>query len=369
MTPPPRSALSTPGAARTLRLLFWNTFLLRVGALRTPFGTPALHAKPAVAARADEIGVTLAGEGHDVVALCEVFDDDERARVLAGWTGRPGPSAAVGPAIPGRGLRLIGKSSGLFTLSHLPVVRTDRHRFVEVGDPWRDADAHAAKGVLLVEVAPALGDPPADGGNVEIYSTHLAYGGDFLPRGADGPRAVTELRLAQVAELIDFVGATHRRGNLALVCGDFNIPARDPAHPDEPTMPYQRMAELFDAAGFDDLWASQGGGYGYTCDLYKRGRTICPFDPADPDGCLETAELADAFGSDAVGERIDYWFASRPTDDVPLEVATAQVHRRAFPRVPGTPGYDELPFLSDHVALELTLDLSPGASSPGSTGG
>ena len=40
-----------------------------------------------------------------------------------------------------------------------------------------------------------------------------------------------------------------------------------------------------------------------------------------------------------------------------MDVEARAVRRLAFPREPGVEGYDELPFLSDHLGLHLELTL------------
>ena len=336
---------------RTVRLLFWNTFLLEVLPIDTPFGRRAVHRKPAVAARSGEIGRAVAGR-YDVVALAEAFDSAEQERIAEAWAGAAGsptPRTAVGPD---RADGPLAKSSGLFTLSVLPVRRVERHTFENRGSRRHDADAHAAKGVLLVEI-----DPGADGRSIEVYSTHLAFGGDLLPRGrGTQAAAVRALRQAQAEELAAFVARTHSPGAVPLVCGDFNISARDPGEAD-PDGPYEALVATMATAGVTDLWAAAGGGYGYTCDLLKRGRGICPFDPADPDFAFESAECPDDFGTDRLGQRIDYWFGPPKHSWDEVGVVDFRIRRRAFPRVPGAESFDELGFMSDHVALHLEVTL------------
>ena len=48
----------------------------------------------------------------------------------------------------------------------------------------------------------------------------------------------------------------------------------------------------------------------------------------------------------------------RPTDADGVTVEVQAVRRLAFPRAPGVEGYDELPFLSDHLGLHVGLALA-----------
>jgi endonuclease/exonuclease/phosphatase family metal-dependent hydrolase len=324
-----------------LRVLVYNTYLLHV--LGLPGGIE-VAAKPGWRARAGEIGEAVAGQ-YEVVALTEVFDRVERKAILAGW-GSGNVHHEVGPT-SGR-LPVLGKSSGLLTVVDGPtVVRSDRHRFAERGSRWRDADAYANKGVLLVEIDVGLA------ANLEVYSTHLIYGNDFWkrPGGPHGANAV--VRQAQVDEVLDVVAATHRPPNVALVVGDFNVPASDP-HEDPSDRDYRRMRSSFDRAGFEDVWARHGDGPGYTHFYDAPPGGICRPDPSAPDFCAEPAEPPPG----GLATRIDYAWLQRPTADHRLAVAVSRLRRRSFPRRAGVEAFDVQPFLSDHLGLHLELRLS-----------
>jgi endonuclease/exonuclease/phosphatase family metal-dependent hydrolase len=326
-----------------VRVIWYNAFLLHVE-LPRPGGPITIGAKPAWRARAAEIGRALAGQ-YEVAALSEVFDEPEREAVLAGWDGRPA-THAVGP---GRAsIPMVGKSSGLVTVTDgLPVVRRAARRFRAKGAHWRDADAFASKGVLLVEADVGAA------GNLEVYSTHLIAGNDFLKRPG-GPAATATVRHKQVEELVAFIREVHRPGNVALVVGDFNVPAQ-PADGDE--RGYERLRRVLDSEGFDDVWAAHGRGPGFTaCDGVPG--SVCRPDPEAPEYCAEPAVVTP--GTRAA--RIDYAWLQRRHPAHLVAASVTSIRRRSFPRHPGADGYEAAPFLSDHLALDLALHV--GSPSP-----
>lgn len=337
-----------------LRCCFYNAFLLRAARVPLPGRPRYLHSAPAVDARARELGHRLAGR-YDVAALCEVFDQSEQRALVSGWHGRGGrhgrPRTAAGPPTFLRRVPLV-KTSGLLTVvDGRAVARTATHLYRTRGHRFLDADAWAHKGALLVEVDVGLA------ANLEVYSTHLIWGGDLLvPRERHHRSAVADFRQAQAHELLDFVRRTHRPGNATLVVGDFNI---DALHP---SAAYTDLTGAMGDAGFDDLWLTHGTGPGWTCDLRKAPEVIAVADPDDPDRCLDRASEEDQASADASpehgnepGKRIDFAWLRRPTGEDGVAVAVRAVRRLAFPREPGSPGYDELPFLSDHLGLHLEL--------------
>ncbi len=335
---------------RDLRFLFWNVFLLRP---RLVPGGPALPAvgelaAPATPARADEIGRTLAGS-YDVVAFAEAFEPPERARLLAGWSGRDHVSAHVGPGRsfpPGEPAAFA--TSGLLTVvDGLEVTRTEVHRYATRGSRLYDADAWANKGVLFVEIDPGLGGP-----RLEVASTHLIWGTGLV--GGSTARDVRRrhaLRMAQVDELVAFVEGQHRPGNALVVAGDFNVPAFDRHAADDPTRWHSELLARLARLGLQDTWAASGVGFGPTC-----GAAEDPFaddDPASPGYLRDDADPVLA----GRRERIDYVFV-REDDRDDLQVSFGRPRRRAFPRTPDAPDYARLPRLSDHLAVSVDLTLS-----------
>jgi hypothetical protein len=347
--------------SQRLRLLFWNVYLLQPRLIPGGPPLPAIRelSAPAVTARAGEIAAELPGQ-YDVVAFAEAFDPQERRRVLSGWATGPAVAAVAGPerTFPPGG-PLTFASSGLFTIidGHR-VVRTDQHRFDARGErPW-DADAWSNKGVLLVELDPwgtpgDAPDSPATAGHVELYSTHLFWGGGMLP----GPRADDHerrhmVRMAQTDELLAFVERTHRPENVAVIVGDFNVRVHDVDRPEQPNHWYEDLADRMARFDLVDTWAAAGVGPGHTC-----GGERDPFDEDDPD---DPGRLLDD-PSEPEGrpdrERIDFCWVQRSTPDHSIDVSFERPRRRAFHRTAGAKRRDLLPRMSDHLALEVTLDV------------
>lgn len=339
-------------------MLFWNTWLLRPrvwpGGPALPF-TDQIFA-PQVTRRAGLVGQALAGR-FDVCALAECFEPSEQRTVARAWE-----NGAV-QAGPRRG-RTRFTSSGLVTVvdpdagAGASVVGTAAHRFTAGGD-LRDSDTYASKGALLVRVR--LGGGPEDGTAgpaVDIVSTHLIAGGDWLPvPGANNHRRHHRARMAQVDELVSFVEEHRDRSNPLLLAGDFNVAAHD-THPDfadDPGRPYRELTERLAPLGVEDLWATHGLGAGSTATFDAPDQI--PADPGEPD---RVADLLDSDPGAAPGQRIDYlWFGPAPTGPENLDRTTATVDRPrrwAFPRpqVRGGPAGS----LSDHLALSVTLHLS-----------
>jgi endonuclease/exonuclease/phosphatase family metal-dependent hydrolase len=337
-----------PGLA--IRLLFWNTYLLKVGA--GPGGL-TLHEKPLVETRAPEVGAAVR-DAYDVTALAEVFRPQEVAAVLAG--AGVDPEAAVrGPATAAPSSFT---SSGLLTFARHPIVRTEQVVFRTRGRRLRDSDVWSRKGVLMVELD--LGLP----GNLEVFSTHLFYGGDLLWSGArHRSPEIAEVRQAQVHELLGFVDAVHHPANVALVVGDFNIDAEGRgadgwAQPGEGAEAAALLRGMFDDAGFDDAWTSVGDGPGWTCDLVEAPDERFEPDPAEPHLCAEPAPAA--LPGDQLS-RIDHAYLQRPTPSHRLDVRIGRFRRRAFPRSEQAPDHDVMATLSDHLGLHLELEVHPRA--------
>jgi len=307
-----------------LRVLAYNTFLLHIRLPTRRFGHDVMAA-PAYRHRAREIGTTMAGR-YDVVALMEVFDENEQAAVLDGWAGRDADHVA------GPGPSVLRKSSGLLTVVDGPTLtRTAHHRFAQRGSPLYDADVLANKGVLLAEIDV---DGPAA---LELYSTHLVAGNDFRRRGEAGS-SPNPFRLRQVEELLAFIRLVHHPSNVALVVGDLNVDADAASGPavDE----HRAVRAAFRRSGFDDLWELHGSGPGTTFGA----------DPAE------------------TPKRIDYAWLQRPNADHKIVVTPRAICTCAFQRAAGAPDSDAMPFLSDHLALDLRLAVSSPRGSQSSTG-
>jgi len=331
------------GAAVDLRVLFYNTFLLRVLPL---WGGRWVHAKPAIDARRREIGAALVG-GYDVAALAEVFTDDDRAALLDSWRVAEDDDLAVAVG-PGAGLPGAVTSSGLVTVARRPLVRSAHHTYRARGHRLLDVDAWANKGVLMVEV-----DVGLPGGNLEVYSTHLMYGGDLLSKRRRADPEVPRVRQAQAEELLAFAEATRKPENVAIIAGDLNVDAYGRG-PDgdlhEGHAPVAALQQAFADAGYDDGWDLVGEGQGWTCDLLVEPDAF-PLDPDTPDFCAEPAP--DRGGRHLV--RIDYAFVQRPQPTHGFDLRLDAFRRRPFPRPDGAPEHDVLATMSDHLGLHLEL--------------
>ena len=358
VTPTPR--LPRASGPLPVRLLFWNVFLLKPRPIAGGPGLPSIGeiAAPDVAGRAAEIGRTLFGR-HDIMAFAEAFDPKEQRLIFDGWQGRPRMSSVAGPGRSLLGGPLGIASSGLYTVvNRLLMQRVERHQYATRGSYVHDADAFANKGVLMTEV-----DPGVNAGRLEVFSTHLFYGGwTSSPRGAGELRRRHRIRMAQVAELVAFVAKTHRPQNVVVIVGDFNIPAVDPGYPDGPTAQYDDLMAALAPLGIQDVWAQYGAGPGDTC-----GAATDSFaDQTDPElpGALRDDEIDDE-GVPVASElalrrnRIDYLFVqeSRPEHTLGIEVGTPR--RMAYPRPLDATHRDRLPRLSDHLAV--TVRLLPSA--------
>ena len=338
-----------PGVA--VRVLFWNTYLLKVGSLP---GVRPLHEKPLVGARAEEVGAVLAADAYDVVALAEVFREQE-VRPLLHAAGVDAVAAVRGP-LADRPRTVT--SSGLLSWAGHPIVRHESTEFVRRGRRLSDSDAWASKGVLLVEVDLGLA------ANLEVFSTHLFDGGDLLrSRARHRSPEIPEIRHAQVQQLLGFVDAVHRPENVALGVGDFNVDAEgrgaDPEAPSgEGADAAARLAEVMGDAGFDDAWPMVGTGPGWTCDLRQAPADRFPADAEQPEMCAEPAPPARP--GDPLS-RIDHAYLQRPMPSHRIDVQLRAFRRRAFPRAEGAPASNVMRTLSDHAGLHLELELAERA--------
>jgi endonuclease/exonuclease/phosphatase family metal-dependent hydrolase len=340
-----------PPARVQCRILFYNTFLVVVrefGITWSDVGAPDRKK------RARRIGRRAAQAAFDVVALCEVFEGDDKDYIENHFKdnspeGGAGVTIARGPLSEGAAWQ----TSGLFTIAseRFPIVARRTHTFENRGNALlKDADPLANKGVLQVVV-----DPGLDAGKLEIYSTHLFAGGGLPISVADPAAEVLDrvaverrngVRRAQLEELLDFVRDTHDDENVAVIGGDFNISAEGSAYDsDEPPGLLQRMNDH----GFRDVWSIRNGTPGYTSDIIKNP-AICP--PGRGEYCDDLASMAG--GGD--GARIDYLFVEDQRRSAQLLLDYSRPRRRPF-------WWDEaeasLPALSDHVGMELTLTLRP----------
>jgi endonuclease/exonuclease/phosphatase family metal-dependent hydrolase len=332
---------TSEGASASIRVAFWNAWLLHPRFTHRRRRLPDWGGwfAPHVDRRAPLVAEAVKGR-FDVVALGECFERSEQRAVSDAWHDAslvPGPQR----------FRRRHSTSGLATLvdrHRVELVRVAELHYHRVGD-LRDSDVLASKGALLtaVRIHPDL--PP-----VEVVSTHLFAGGELLPLpGARDQARHHAARMAQVDELVGFIGREHDPASPLLVVGDFNVAAHDPdpTLPD-PTVRYRDLAHRLEWAGLRDLWADHGVGPGPTCSFTDEAHL--PQDPEEPD---RVADDPDGHPLESPGERIDYLWLATPDG---LTVEVERPRRWAFhgrDAVGGPAGS-----LSDHLALSVTLHVS-----------
>ena len=315
--------------------------------------------------RSKELGEILRahlGDGFDVVALCEVFGEDERSRILSAWPtdSQPAwhgpPHGAEGEVSLGFGAVSITLDPFLLTglLSLSPTFQKsddDVHFFTDQGEPERDADAWSSKGVLKVSF-----DLHMPNASLDVYTTHMFHGGglDDVPVfgfGGDPTESqAIEIRQSQLEELIEFVKSQRKLNprNVSIVAGDFNIEASSGA---EAENLQRRMAV---ALNMDDLWATRNGTRGSTIvededDSTKLGK-ICS---------VNSGLCDDSVRERQTGQRVDYIFVERSTAEHGFTLDFTRPRRVPFRRQQGVAGRSKVPFLSDHIGLTTTLIATP----------
>ncbi len=365
----------SPNTSVAIRFLSYNTYLLKAKLkLPDPFPDVTLHAKPDIENRARELGRILRTD-YDLACLYEIMEDEQKSHILQAWGDTP-PAHVFG-----------GRLSSLLTISpRFPIVRQVYKPFDTKGKCYDinvgvtsfkvslDADFYAAKGVLLTEIETPFG-------RVEIYSTHLMFGGglgaaaqDILnvipgahmtPSNAE-ERLQTELQ--QIDELVAFYNANHVDArNVALVCGDFNIDAS--AQTTDPSgqtkyEKYEQICRRFGTIGMRDTWAEgpfqnewHGGQTARNDDgdgSPKEGNfdNVCvplvgPYGDLYCDDTKKTISSSDYVG------RFDLLFVQDPIPEHACNFDLARVRRRGFQRQDVTKG-----FLSDHLGLDTALYVS-----------
>jgi endonuclease/exonuclease/phosphatase family metal-dependent hydrolase len=361
---------------RELRLLAYNTYLLDGLRLRSAHQTlgMAIGAKPLLEQRAKEIG-EVTSTHYDAAVLSEVFGSREKRLLHAGW------KAAAAESGPNRDKNSLA-SSGLYTLSKLPIRRAKTHVFRSRGDRLVDPDAWANKGVLMTEIS--FGFPDS---GLEIYSTHLFAGGplppddvakagselaDILKRASakipwlqSPARTVRRLsdmtssesltkekhavRTRQVEELIEFYRQVHDPRNVAIVAGDFNIHADCDG---KPTKQYRQLVRAMSTVGLYDLWADRCRTRGPTSNLLHDALSICRESVGQTTICDERSDTKS-------GNRIDYLFVERPMPEHGFNLDLTRPLRNAFRRDKSAKGYEEMQYLSDHIGLSVVLIATP----------
>lgn len=298
--------------SKEISFLFYNTWLID--------GFLSFGAAPFLSLRANLIGKEIKNSGYDVAALCEVFEDKYKKIIRK----LRFPYDAVGPvSTPG------SISSGLYTLSKFPLGEK-RRRFenagpVDLGGLFNDnPDYNSNKGVLYNTINLGIG-------KIDLYTTHLFWGsGEF------NPIEKTDIQLAQLKELTEFIKETHNPKHVVVVAGDMNI---NPGKSHVNGGAYEKMRDLLSnitikigsKISLEDLWKIKGG---------KRGGTNTP-----TQGCpIETRLTNPTSGilycnddsnepSEAKNEegRYDYIFVQKPTASHDIIIDYSRMKRRPFP--------------------------------------
>ncbi len=357
----------SPDTAVAIRFLTYNTYLLRATLkLPAPLTDVTLHAKPEIENRARELGRILRTE-YDLSCLYEIMEHEQKSHILEAWGETP-PGHIFG-----------GRLSSLLTISpRFPIRRHARHIFFARGKSYDidlgltsfkvslDSDFYAEKGVLFTEIETPLGC-------VEIYSTHLMFGGglgeaaqdvlNIVPGAHMTPSNADErlqIELQQIDELIAFYNEQHLPSNVALVCGDFNIDASNERK-------YELLSQRFKSINMRDVWA-EGPFQNERCggqtarnddnDRYPKernfGNACRPLMGSFGDlYCDDTQKTTSS--SDCVG-RFDLLLVQDPDPAHDCNLDLARVRRRGFQRQNTTDSQQG--FLSDHLGIETTLYMS-----------
>ena len=321
-------------------------------------------AKPALEERTRLLGPALGL--YDVCCLCEVYTQTTRQEILVRLeqtsVGAPFVSTA-GPDESGT-WTLLG--SGLFFLakSNRPIVKTERIIFTNRGSRVKDSDAWANKGVLLNIIDLGFGQ-------LELFQTHFYYGGgikDHVPLpGVSNPSEEERMNVwrAEIAELANFYREHHQPQNVALITGDFNMSGAN-------VREYAEMRRVMDSLNMRDLWAwdvyDHNPSEGHTCRFtdgdesqwQKEFSDVCA--PLEQAGLLRPwrqycndSVLHDKPPPSGVG-RYDYIFVESPAVSHRYHLEASRILQRPFPL--GNE-IEKEQYLSDHLALELTLYCSP----------
>jgi hypothetical protein len=326
--------------------------VLRIGGVPDEL---VLKKKPALKARAREIGDVLRHDGYDVVALCETWNDDLRDELIGRWQlPNSGTHLALGKAesntFLGDGL-LLGSTNGR-------IVEVRRHEYDTRGidrtpgrllDMLADDELWAKKAVLLVRISVGVGV-------IDLYLSHLYYGtglagsnvGQFFPHIAPPSNGERKgVRSDQLKELSQFMNATHRAENVAVVCGDFNIDAngKDPNYAG-----LDALQDFLSKHHLQDRWliphedsvGATGGDFSKICAAPQ---------PRDVRYCLDTTAL-----NVNDGYRIDLILVEEPHTQHSFMLDITRVRRRSFPRLHATEGQAHM---SDHLGLDCTFVASP----------
>lgn len=354
----------------TVRFLSYNTFLTEAHvALPDPFPDLRIAAKPALHGRAAEIGRRVRSE-YDFAVLYEVMQHKQRDEILAAWGHAP-PDSFFG-----------GTLTSLFAVSQkFRIGRKERKTYGSKGkvahvkllplvpaiDISLDSDFYADKGVILTEILFPFGA-------IEVFSTHLFFGGGFGKTAEDGindviplgdhisestPAERFETQKHELNDMLAFYRAHHRPQNVAIFCGDLNIDGSHPPH-------FNVLKNLLASINMKDIWAEgpfpnnlAGGQTSRNDDDDTKPderdfANICSGLTANADHCDDSRSPNHPPPPDAVG-RFDYLFVENPQPSHSYNLDLTRVRRRQFR---WSQPADRQFFLSDHLGLETMLLLS-----------
>ena len=284
---------------------------------------------------------------YGIMALCEVWTGDLRDRIVAAL-GASGSQYTFtqGPDISGKSL----SGSGLFQIvNNYPVLDGAQTVFSARGDQFADADYWANKGAMLTRIDVGLGI-------IDLFSTHLYWGGGLIDAWGLSDEERANLRRAQIDELAGFISQYHPADspNIAILIGDFNI-AGDFASQD--ITEYSGLRDRLEAIGLRDEWAVQRGGGRFGAAVDPAGYTdsardeICKVPAtADQSFCDDPLDPATVAG---VKRRFDYFWVERPRAEHAFNLDVTRVRRRPFRRPDGQN------YMSDHLGIDATLIFSP----------
>jgi len=354
-----------------IRFLSYNTYLTEAHiTLPDPVPDLRITAKPALHARAAEIGQMIFSD-YDFASLYEVMQEKQRNEILAAWEQTP-PDNFFG-----------GTLSSLFTISRkFKIGRRKKLTFRNKGKVFKvtlvpivgptvnlslDSDFYAEKGVILTEILTMFG-------TVEVFSTHLMFGGGFgrigedalnaaVPFGAhiseSNPSERLATQLKQIDELIAFYNEQHRPENVGILCGDFNIDGSNVGN-------FNQLKNRLASIRMRDVWATgpfinnlAGGQTARNDDDDTKPHeadfaNVCTESVAGGDHCDDRVGPGHPPPPDCVG-RFDYIFVEDPQPLHKCNLDLSRVRRRQFRRRQSTGGQS---FLSDHLGLETTLFVS-----------
>lgn len=300
-----------PDTSHSFRFLFYNTFLLRA-----PFNN-----KPVIPYRAYLMGKEFKKSNYNIVCVNEVFRSYDLNIINN---------------ISQHRFSKTHKEGGLGILSQFQINDEDVHIFENDGGAFI-SDSWSAKGVQWTELKTNFG-------NIDLYITHLIYGtslardigATYLPEVSEKKRTLT--RIQQTKELKEFVEKTHKKENVALIAGDFNVDA-NPKKEDFDA--YNRVTRILSdltlkdghKTSFEDLWLKMNGDDGgatnnpYSKCVKRYGEDIFCDDQESTNSDNGNTELNNTIQHG----RIDYIWIEKPNEHHKFNLDTTVVRRRPFP--------------------------------------